>query len=50
MSLELAVLSYDDLGLLSIGGALFMAHQIAKESFADKSTGSLASLGVVPGI
>jgi len=50
VSLELAVLSYDDLGLLSIGGALFMAHQIAKESFADKSTGSLASLGVVPGI
>jgi hypothetical protein len=50
VSLELTVLSYDDLGLLSIGGALFMAHQIAKESFADKSPGSLASLGVIPGI
>jgi Contractile injection system tube protein len=50
VSLELAVLSYDDLGLLSIGGALFMAHQIAKESFADKSPGSLSALGVVPGI
>ena len=28
------VLTYDDLGLVSVGGALFMAHQVAKEVLA----------------
>jgi len=32
--LELRVLNYHDLGLLSVGGALFMAHQIIKEVMA----------------
>jgi hypothetical protein len=32
--LDLRVLTYQDLGLLSVGGALFMAHQIAKEVMA----------------
>lgn len=32
--LDLQVLSYYDLGLLSAGGALFMAHQISKEVMA----------------
>jgi hypothetical protein len=45
VSLELAVLSYDDLGLLSVGGALFMAHQIAKEAFAKQSPTALAATG-----
>jgi len=50
VSLELAVLSYDDLGLLSVGGALFMAHQIAKEAFAKQGTTPLAATGIDIGI
>ena len=50
VALELSVLSYDDLGLLSVGGALSMVNQRAKESFADQSPGSLSALGVVPGL
>jgi hypothetical protein len=43
-SLSLAVLSYQDLGLLSAGGALFMAHQVAKEAMATiNGAGSIAS-------
>ena len=34
VSLDLNALSYHDLGLLSPGGALFMAHQIIKEGMA----------------
>jgi hypothetical protein len=34
VGLGLTVLSYQDLGLLSPGGALFMAHQVAKEVMA----------------
>src|SRR3954452_23081292 len=34
VSLGLRVLSYQDLGLLSAGGAIFMAHQIIKEVMA----------------
>jgi hypothetical protein len=34
VSLSLRVLTYQDLGLASVGGALFMAHQIAKEAMA----------------
>ena len=34
VSLDLNVLSYHDLGLLSPGGGLFMAHQIIKEGMA----------------
>ncbi len=45
VTLELKVLSYHDLGLLSVGGALFMAHQIAKEAMA-----TIGSLGSVPGL
>lgn len=33
-SLGLRVLTYQDLGLLSVGGGLFMAHQMAKEVMA----------------
>ena len=44
VSLSLAVLSYQDLGLLSAGGALFMAHQVAKEAMATiNGAGSIAS-------
>jgi Contractile injection system tube protein len=32
--LDLRVLNYNDLGLLSVGGALFMAHQVVKENMA----------------
>lgn len=39
VSLELRVLNYQDLGLASIGGALFMAHQVAKETMANISGG-----------
>jgi hypothetical protein len=34
VNLGLRVLNYQDLGLLSVGGALFMAHQIIKEVMA----------------
>ncbi len=34
VSLDLNVLSYYDLGLLSPGGAMFMAHQLMKEGMA----------------
>jgi len=34
VSLGMRVLTYQDLGLLSPGGALFMAHQVAKEVMA----------------
>jgi hypothetical protein len=46
VSLDLMVLNYHDLGLLSVGGALFMAHQIAKEAMAkrDQPT-SLSAVG-----
>jgi hypothetical protein len=34
-----------DLGLFSVGGALFMAHQVAKEVMATiSSVGSISSL------
>jgi hypothetical protein len=45
VSLTLRVLNYQDLGLLSPGGALFMTHQIAKEVMATlSSVGNVASL------
>jgi hypothetical protein len=34
VKLDLRVLNYHDLGLLSVGGGLFMAHQVAKEVMA----------------
>jgi hypothetical protein len=44
-TLDLKVLSYYDLGLLSVGGGLFMAHQLAKETMATiGSAGSVAGL------
>ncbi len=43
VELSLDVLSYHDLGLLSPGGALYMAHQITKEVMATlNSVGTLA--------
>lgn len=45
VSLGLRVLNYQDLGLASVGGALFMAHQIAKEVMATiGSVGNITSL------
>ncbi|MFB2976719.1 hypothetical protein [Microseira sp. BLCC-F43] len=34
VSLDLRVLNYEDLGILSVGGSLFMVHQVAKEVMA----------------
>jgi len=34
VSIGLQVLNYNDLGLVSVGGALFMSHQIIKETMA----------------
>lgn len=42
--LDLQVLSYHDLGLLSVGGALFMAHQISKEVMA-----TIGGVGTITG-
>ncbi len=45
VSLGMRVLNYQDLGLLSVGGALFMAHQVAKEVMATiSSVGNISSL------
>jgi hypothetical protein len=45
VTLDLKVLSYYDLGLPSVGGGLFMAHQLAKETMAViGSAGSVAGL------
>lgn len=44
VSLGLRVLNYQDLGLLSVGGAIFMAHQIIKEVMATiNGVGSIAA-------
>lgn len=43
VSLGLKVLNYDHLGLVSVGGALFLAHQIAKEVMA--TVNSVSSVG-----
>ena len=52
VSLGLRVLTYQDLGLLSPGGVLFMAHQVIKEAMATingaTAVGALTSTGVTP--
>lgn len=46
VSLGLRVLTYDDLGLASVGGALFMAHQVIKEVMATiGGVGNIGALG-----
>ncbi|HEX6938802.1 MAG TPA: hypothetical protein VF158_05280 [Longimicrobiales bacterium] len=48
VSLGMRVLTYQDLGLPSVGGALFMAHQVAKEAMATiNSVGTLSGTGSV---
>jgi hypothetical protein len=42
-SLDLKVLSYHELGLASFGGAMFMAHQIAKEVMATANSAGNAT-------
>jgi hypothetical protein len=44
VTLSLRVLNYDDLGLLSVGGALFMANQIEKEVMA-----TIGGVGAITG-
>jgi hypothetical protein len=44
--LSLRVLTYHDLGLVSVGGALFMAHQVVKEVMATISGVGAAAGGV----
>jgi hypothetical protein len=41
--LDLNVLTYQELGLLSVGGALFMAHQVVKEVMA--TIGGVGTIG-----
>jgi hypothetical protein len=48
ITLNLRVLTYTDLGLLTPGGALFMAHQIAKEALAIVSLASSVASGGIP--
>lgn len=43
VNLGLRVLNYQDLGLLSVGGALFMAHQVIKEVMA--TIGGVGTVG-----
>lgn len=44
VELSMSVLTYQDLGLASVGGALFMAHQVAKEVMA-----TLGGVGALTG-
>lgn len=46
VELGLQVLTYQDLGLLSVGGALFMAHQVAKEVMA--TIGGVGNVAALP--
>jgi hypothetical protein len=46
VSLGLRVLNYNDLGLTHPGGAIFMAHQIAKEVLATSSSAGAISSAV----
>jgi hypothetical protein len=48
VGLSLRVLTYDDLGLLSVGGGLFLAHQIIKEVMATVA-GATAIAGAASG-
>ncbi len=48
VSLGLRVLNYKDLGLLSPGGGLFMAHQMTKEAMATLNT--VANAPAIPGV
>jgi hypothetical protein len=51
VSLDLKVLTYQDLGLTSVGGALFMAHQVIKEVMATVGgLSSVSSLGSSIGV
>lgn len=51
VSLSLRVLTYNDLGLFSPGGAIFMAHQVAKEALAAVSLVNTVASGIpLPGI
>lgn len=43
VSLEMRVLNYQDLGLATAGGALFMAHQVVKETMATIGGGGAVS-------
>lgn len=46
VSLQMTVLNYQDLGLVSVGGALFMAHQVTKEVMATiGGVGNVSALG-----
>ena len=46
VSLSMSVLNYQDLGLVSVGGALFMAHQVTKEVMATiGGVGNVSALG-----
>jgi hypothetical protein len=53
VTVSLRVLSYDDLGLPSVGGGLFLVHQLAKEVMADQgstlSFSATASVGAGSG-
>jgi hypothetical protein len=51
VNLEMRVLNYQDLGLVSAGGTLFMAHQIVKETMATISGAGavVGSLGSIQG-
>lgn len=46
VELGLQVLTYQDLGLLSVGGALFMAHHVAKEVMA--TIGGVGNVAALP--
>ncbi len=48
VTVGMRVLNYDDLGLLSVGGGLFMVHQLAKEVLA--SLGSAGSFSAATNV
>ncbi len=54
VTVGMRVLNYDDLGLLSVGGGLFMVHQVAKEVLANlggtQSFSAATNVGAAGGI
>jgi hypothetical protein len=50
VNLELTVLSYHDLGLLSVGGALYLAHEMGIEAMSRQSPSSLGATGIGIGL
>jgi hypothetical protein len=50
VNLELTVLNYQDLGLISVGGGLYLAHQMGIEALSRRRPSSLGATGIGIGL